>query len=205
MPTTKPLKNSLQKLKTEFDTLRKGKESLLIMVDDAEVAEAVGGPAGGGTAPSRPSDAELSLHDQHRRHPSLPRRDGRSCGCAASTDHQNVALHCVCHVVPLRRVLLSPRDTDLGRVLLGEENPHTLPPNPVAQVNRAVLAFGVHEGGRQLHLAIDHLDDDGFRPVLIVRGREVLAVVATTALGTQQRCFAGLGTVPLRKVRRKRA
>lgn len=41
MATTKPIKNRLQSLKTEFDTLRKGKDSLLVMVDDAEIAEAV--------------------------------------------------------------------------------------------------------------------------------------------------------------------
>jgi Fic family protein len=41
MATTKPIKTTLQNLKTEFDTLKKGKESLLIMVDEAEVAEAV--------------------------------------------------------------------------------------------------------------------------------------------------------------------
>jgi Fic family protein len=41
MATTKPIKNRLQSLKTEFDTLRKGKDSLLVMVDEAEVAEAV--------------------------------------------------------------------------------------------------------------------------------------------------------------------
>ncbi len=41
MATTKPIKNRLQSLKTEFDTLRKGKDSLLVMVDEAEVAESV--------------------------------------------------------------------------------------------------------------------------------------------------------------------
>jgi Fic family protein len=41
MATTKPIKTRLQNLKTEFDTLKKGKESLLVMVDEAEVAEAV--------------------------------------------------------------------------------------------------------------------------------------------------------------------
>ncbi len=41
MPTTKPLTNRIQKLKTEFEALKKGKESLLIIVDEAEVAEAV--------------------------------------------------------------------------------------------------------------------------------------------------------------------
>lgn len=41
MTTTKPIINRLQALKTEYETLKKGKESLLIMVDEAEVAEAV--------------------------------------------------------------------------------------------------------------------------------------------------------------------
>ena len=41
MATTKPLINRIQNLKTEYETLKKGKESLLAMVDDAEVAEAV--------------------------------------------------------------------------------------------------------------------------------------------------------------------
>lgn len=41
MAITKPIITKLQNLKTEYETLKKGKESLLIMVDDAEVAEAV--------------------------------------------------------------------------------------------------------------------------------------------------------------------
>src|SRR5262245_10891553 len=41
MATAKPIKTRLQNLKTEFDNLKKGKESLLAMVDEAEVAEAV--------------------------------------------------------------------------------------------------------------------------------------------------------------------
>lgn len=41
MATTKPIINKLQNLKTAYETLKKGKESLLVMVDDAEVAEAV--------------------------------------------------------------------------------------------------------------------------------------------------------------------
>lgn len=41
MATTKPIVTKLQNLKTEYETLKKGKESLLVMVDDAEVAEAV--------------------------------------------------------------------------------------------------------------------------------------------------------------------
>jgi len=41
MSTTKPIKNKLQSLKTEYEALKKGKESLLAMVDEAEIAEAV--------------------------------------------------------------------------------------------------------------------------------------------------------------------
>lgn len=41
MATTKPIKKKLQDLRTEYDALKKGKESLLVMVDEAEVAEAV--------------------------------------------------------------------------------------------------------------------------------------------------------------------
>ncbi len=41
MAITKPLVNRIQNLKTEFEALKKGKESLLVMVDEAEVAEAV--------------------------------------------------------------------------------------------------------------------------------------------------------------------
>lgn len=41
MATTKPIKDKLQDLKKEYDTLRQGKESLLVLVDEAEVAEAV--------------------------------------------------------------------------------------------------------------------------------------------------------------------
>ena len=41
MATTKPIRTRLQNLKMEFDTLKKGRESLLVMVDEAEVAEAV--------------------------------------------------------------------------------------------------------------------------------------------------------------------
>ena len=33
MATTKPIKNKIQSLKTKFDILRKGRESLLVMVD----------------------------------------------------------------------------------------------------------------------------------------------------------------------------
>lgn len=41
MAITKPIITRLQNLKTEYETLKKGKESLLVMVDEAEVAEAV--------------------------------------------------------------------------------------------------------------------------------------------------------------------
>jgi len=41
MAITKPLVNRIQNLKTEYEALKKGKESLLVMVDEAEVAEAV--------------------------------------------------------------------------------------------------------------------------------------------------------------------
>lgn len=41
MAVTKPIKDRLTTLKSEFDTLRKGKESLLVMIDEAEVPESV--------------------------------------------------------------------------------------------------------------------------------------------------------------------
>ena len=41
MSTTKPIKEKLQDLKITYDTLRKGKESLLMLVDEVEVVEAV--------------------------------------------------------------------------------------------------------------------------------------------------------------------
>lgn len=41
MSTTKPVKTRIQSLKAEFDILKKNKESLLVMIDEAEVAEAV--------------------------------------------------------------------------------------------------------------------------------------------------------------------
>jgi Fic family protein len=41
MATTKPIKDRLTALKSEFDTLRKGKESLLVMIDEADVPESV--------------------------------------------------------------------------------------------------------------------------------------------------------------------
>ena len=41
MATTKSVKDKLQKLRIEHDTLRQGKDSLLVLLDEAEVAEAV--------------------------------------------------------------------------------------------------------------------------------------------------------------------
>lgn len=41
MATTSPIKNRIQKLKKEYDKLRKRKESLLSMIDEAEIAESV--------------------------------------------------------------------------------------------------------------------------------------------------------------------
>src|SRR3989339_789351 len=41
MAITKPIKDRLTALKSEYDTLRKGKESLLAMIDEAEVSESV--------------------------------------------------------------------------------------------------------------------------------------------------------------------
>ena len=41
MAITKPTKDRIQALKTEYDTLRKGKESLLVMIDEAEMPEGV--------------------------------------------------------------------------------------------------------------------------------------------------------------------
>lgn len=41
MPTTKPIKDRIQVLKAEYDILRKGKDSLLVMIDEAEVPESV--------------------------------------------------------------------------------------------------------------------------------------------------------------------
>ena len=41
MTITKPIKDRLTALKSEYDTLRKGKESLLVMIDEAEVPESV--------------------------------------------------------------------------------------------------------------------------------------------------------------------
>ena len=41
MATNNPTKTRIQALKAEYDALRKGKESLLVMVDEAEIPEAV--------------------------------------------------------------------------------------------------------------------------------------------------------------------
>lgn len=41
MPITKPTKDRIKALKAEFDTLRKGKDSLLAMIDEAEIPENV--------------------------------------------------------------------------------------------------------------------------------------------------------------------
>ncbi len=41
MATTAPLRNRIQKLKKEYDKLKKGKESLLILLDEAEIPESV--------------------------------------------------------------------------------------------------------------------------------------------------------------------
>lgn len=41
MAINNPTKKRIQELKAEFDSLRKGKESLLVMVDEAEIPEAV--------------------------------------------------------------------------------------------------------------------------------------------------------------------
>lgn len=41
MAITKPIKDRLTALKSEYDTLRKGKESLLVMIDEAEAPESV--------------------------------------------------------------------------------------------------------------------------------------------------------------------
>ena len=41
MATNNPTKKRMQALKAEYDALRKGKESLLVMVDEAEIPEAV--------------------------------------------------------------------------------------------------------------------------------------------------------------------
>ena len=41
MATTKPIRNRIQALKSEFDTLQPGKELLLVMIDEAEIPESV--------------------------------------------------------------------------------------------------------------------------------------------------------------------
>lgn len=41
MATTKPIKERIKDLKAKYDILRKGKESLLVMVDEAEIPESV--------------------------------------------------------------------------------------------------------------------------------------------------------------------
>ncbi len=41
MAITKPIKDRIQALKAEYDRLRKGKDSLLVMIDEAEVPESV--------------------------------------------------------------------------------------------------------------------------------------------------------------------
>lgn len=41
MATTRPIKDRIKALKSEFDTLRQGKESLLSMIDEAEIPENV--------------------------------------------------------------------------------------------------------------------------------------------------------------------
>ncbi len=41
MAITAPIRKRLQSLKKEFDKLRKGKESLLGMIDEAEIPESV--------------------------------------------------------------------------------------------------------------------------------------------------------------------
>ena len=41
MPTTQPIRDRIQALKREYDTLRQGRESLLSMIDEVEIAESV--------------------------------------------------------------------------------------------------------------------------------------------------------------------
>jgi Fic family protein len=41
MPVTNPIKKRIQALKSEYDKLRKGKETLLILIDEAEIPESV--------------------------------------------------------------------------------------------------------------------------------------------------------------------
>ena len=41
MAINNPTKRRIQELKAEYDSLRKGKESLLVLLDEAEIPEAV--------------------------------------------------------------------------------------------------------------------------------------------------------------------
>ena len=41
MPTSQPIRDRIQTLKREYDTLRQGRESLLAMIDEVEIAESV--------------------------------------------------------------------------------------------------------------------------------------------------------------------
>ena len=41
MPITNPVKKRIQVLKQEYDKLKKGKESLLALIDEAEIPESV--------------------------------------------------------------------------------------------------------------------------------------------------------------------
>ena len=41
MATTNPVKNEIKNLKAEYDQLRKGKESLLKIIDESELSESV--------------------------------------------------------------------------------------------------------------------------------------------------------------------
>ncbi|MFZ2226375.1 MAG: hypothetical protein WA064_01985 [Candidatus Moraniibacteriota bacterium] len=41
MAITKPIKKHIQELKGEYDKLSKGKESLLVLIDEAEIPESV--------------------------------------------------------------------------------------------------------------------------------------------------------------------
>ncbi|MBU1917461.1 Fic family protein, partial [bacterium] len=41
MPITKPIKDHIQSLKKQYEKHRKGKESLLVMIDETEIPESV--------------------------------------------------------------------------------------------------------------------------------------------------------------------
>jgi hypothetical protein len=41
MSTTKPIKQRIKKLKKEYNAIQKGKKSLLTIIDEAEIPEAV--------------------------------------------------------------------------------------------------------------------------------------------------------------------